>query len=466
VTPARSQDSVAGTRGFARDEQGFAVPVVLVLLLGAMAIVTAIVIAAIQAQSGATRDVQSKAALQAAEGGVSQALLRYNTYNSTANPLTGAFPCITDSGRAATSSGWCPAVSATTTGGSATYSVRPVWTNGTGSSLEIVSQGNSSGITRRVDVLASSASNQQEFINASVLAQTGINMAANAEIHAGSQTNGDIAESSNAKVCGLASVGMGRAMTLAGNAGYWADTACTQPLSASSVGHAILDLPPATDGDAAVNNDDARITNAVNGSGSPADLISGNRADVSWNAATRDLIIDHNTNITLTGTKYSFCHLQLKQNSAIYVTVGQSVSIFIDSPEACNQPSGTTQVELDSNTRITGVGGSPATVGLIMVGSPTLTTNMLMSSNTQVASTCVQNFVIYAPRTEITMNSNSQYCGAVAGHSLTMSSNSQIYTNSASQSYSLPATPPHFTPLHFVECNASTVSPSPPNSGC
>jgi hypothetical protein len=103
-------------------------------------------------------------------------------------------------------------------------------------------------------------------------------------------------------------------------------------------------------------------------------------------------------------------------------------------------------------------------VAVLFVGSPSRLTNLLMSSNTQVAGTCVQNFVIYAPLTHVEMNSNSQYCGAVAGNSIHMDSNAEVFTDSLSQSFVLPGTAPHYVTSKFVECRATGASP--PNSGC
>ena len=103
-------------------------------------------IASVEAQSGTTRDLRSKTALQVAESGVDQALLRYNTYADTGDPLNDAFPCITaDGGRASTSGGWCAGVTAGDGAGTATYYVKPTYTvvGGTSlpASLEIVSVG-------------------------------------------------------------------------------------------------------------------------------------------------------------------------------------------------------------------------------------------------------------------------------------------------------------------------------------
>jgi hypothetical protein len=440
-------------------QHGYVLPMSLFVLLAAFAVVAVGVAASVQAQSGTTRDQRSKAAIQAAEGGVSQALLRYNTYASAVSPLTPGLPCIgpAATATAAGAGGWCAGVTA----GSATYYAHPAAASGT---LEIVSVGNVSGVTRRVDVTATSASGQRMFFTAGVLAEDGITLAANASIQSGVKTNGNMGLSSNAEQCGPASVGLAGSLSLLGNATYFTDSACTAAASASSVGHAPLTLPPVNAGDSAVNNDDARITNAAAGSGSPADLVSGNRADVTWSSTARTLTIDHNSALTLTGTKYSFCRITLLQNSAIYVAAGLTVTMFFDSPELCGLPAGTPQLSLASNSRISPASGNPSSVAMLFVGSPVISTNMQMSSNTQVSGACVQNFVIYAPLTDITLNSNSQYCGAMAGKSIALSSNAHIQTDSVSQAYTLPATAPHYALSRFVECSAAPATP--PNSGC
>jgi len=121
-------------------------------------------------------------------------------------------------------------------------------------------------------------------------------------------------------------------------------------------------------------------------------------------------------------------------------------------------------MDLSSNTRITSATGTPAKVAIYFVGSQTRLTNLLMSSNTQIAGSCVQNFIIYAPLTHIELNSNSQYCGALAGQSLHMDSNAQLFTDADSQAFVLPGTAPHYAVSQFVECTAA--SSSPPNNGC
>jgi hypothetical protein len=468
--------AMTGMCRLAGGERGFAVPTVMFMLLGVFAVVSIGVVASIQAQGGAVRDQKAKSALATAEAGISDAMLHYN---GDFTPSTSQ-PCLVPSGTfvgaaATQGSGWCTAVSGSDGAGTFTYQVKP--TPGTGT-IEIVSSGNVNGVMRRVDVTAKSVSGQQVFFDAGVKTQNGINLDANAEIHSGSATGGDITLASNAKQCGVASVGVGHHLTTAGNAAYYQQTGCTTQLNPSSVTQQDITLPPVNQGDAATHNDNVRITNAVAADGpSPKDLISGNKSDVSWDSTTRQLTIEHNSSLTLTGQTYSFCKLTLNSNSALYVAAGQTVNIYFDSPEHCDVPPGTlpvdnpshpeygtTQMDLSSNTRITSATGTPAKVAIYFVGSQTRLTNLLMSSNTQIAGSCVQNFIIYAPLTHIELNSNSQYCGALAGQSLHMDSNAEVFTDTDSQAFVLPGTAPHYAVSQFVECTAA--SSSPPNNGC
>jgi hypothetical protein len=320
--------------------------------------------------------------------------------------------------------------------------------------------------------MVNKSSSAQFFSDAGVKMQNSIVLDSNAEVHTGSATNGDITLNGNAKQCGPASVGVGHKLKINNNGTYWHDYnpatgTCSGALDTTTVAQQNLTLPPVNQGDAATNNDNFRLTNARSTAvppPTPADLISGTKSDVTWSAATRRLTVDHNTQLHLTGKTYSFCTLTLQQNSALLIPAGNSVNIYFDSPETCGLAANTNQLAMDQNTRITSDTGAAATVAMFFVGSQSIATRAQMSSNTQ-AGTCVQNFVIYAPYTDIEMNSNSTYCGAMAGKSLHMNANTKINIDSTSQSFELPGTLPHYVRSRFVECTASPTS-STPSSGC
>jgi len=173
--------------------------------------------------------------------------------------------------------------------------------------------------------------------------------------------------------------------------------------------------------------------------------------------------------VTLNGTRYSFCKLTMSSNSALYVAAGQTAAIYFDSPEACGYSDGVSQIDMASNTRITSNTNSP--VQLLFMGSDKqpsdtgfLHTTLHLSSNTDINAACEQNFIVYAPRSDIVLNSNSTYCGALAGKTIHLDSNADVRTNGASDGFIIPYTSPHYEIDRFLECSATAANP--PNSGC
>lgn len=448
-------------------EGGFAVPSVLLMTVAAMGVASVGVMTSIQGQSGTARDQESKTALAVAESGVGQALLHYNR---------GVAPCVP-----ATEGDWCgPVTGMSVNGGAVSYWARLASGEecGVGNEVEcveIVSQGTVDGVTRRVDVFASTVATEEStgggpFASASVLSLDTIELDSNSKIHTGTATNGDMILKSNSKQCGQASVGIGKKMETSSNAGYYSDSLCKTKYS--TVLQQELTLPPVNQGDAATNNDNARFF--------ALDTVSGNKADACWSGKTaagkttsscktRELRVDNNSAVTLGGSVYSFCKLTLRSNSALYIAAGADVTIYFDSPEACGYSSGVTQLDLQSNSRITSATGDPISVAMLFVGSETRQTQIQLNSNTSVNGPCEQNFVIYAPRSDIDLDSNSKFCGAVAGKTVHLDSNAEIWTASGSDDFTLPGveipeTVAHYTPYRFVECSAVTASP--PDAGC
>ncbi len=427
-------------------ETGFAVPTVLFMILGTFAVAMVAAVVSVSAQRGTVRDADTKTALAVAEAGVSEALLRYNRV-----PTTGVNTCVVSTAGtilvAPPVAGWCSPVSGTTTQGTFKYSVAP-----SAGQIEIVSVGVSNGVTRRVQVTADSVSGQKVFSDFQVKGRDFISPDSNAEIRADTATNGDMNLLGSAKLCGTGSVGVGRNLTLDSNALHAADTDCT---GTGALLHEPLALPSVNQGDAATVNDNGRFF----------DLDARTGGDkVAWNAATRTLTLSQNSSLTLGGSIYSLCKLEMSSNTAIYVAPGSSVSMYFDSPEACELPSGSVQLNLDSNSRITTTGGGAADFAIFMVGSDVLQTKMQLNSNTQVAGACEQNFVIYAPRTDATFISNSTYCGAIAAKSILLSSNARLYTSSSAKDFVLPGAAPHYEAGAFVEC--ASIEQTPPDAGC
>ena len=293
-----------------------------------------------------------------------------------------------------------------------------------------------------------------------------LDLDSDASITANVATNGDITMDSNSNLtCNYAEIGPGHNVIQGANAHY----TCPAPA------YGTTSLPPVNQGDVATNNSNGRFFSNLGAN--PGDLISGGNGPscpsgyigtkrVCWNASTRHLWFRTGSTKTLTlgGTNYSLCKLTLESNSNLYVAAGQEVNLYFDSPENCSLPNNTTQLLMESNTAISATGGGPANVAILMVGSDTLATNVILSSNTDVNQACEQDFVVYAPRTTLTLRSNSAYCGALAAKSIHLDSNANIRTSVLGSDFVLPNVADHFVGEEFVEC--SSAAASPPDAGC
>lgn len=460
---------VARLRRRLASERGFALPTVMLMTVAAMGMASVAVMTSIQGQSGVVRDQGSKSALGVAESGVEQAMLHYNR---------GVPPC-----EPAVEGEWCgPVTGMSVNGGSVQYWARI----GSGEScqvnevecLEIVSQGTVNGVSRRVDVFSASqlpigSPGGGPFNGAGVLSWDTLTMDSNSKIHTGTETNGDIEiRDGNAKLCGQASVGIGRELKPPEYSGYYTDPLCTT--HNGTVNEQELTLPPVNQEEAATVNDNSRLFNL--------DLVSGTKAEACWSGRDpngnsskycgpeRELFVKNGSAVTLGGRVYSFCKLTLDQNSSLYVEAAANAAIYFDSPEDCGYTKATTQLEVQSNARISAASGKPISIALLFVGSETIPTKVQLNSNTSVEETCDQNFIVYAPRSEVELASNTKFCGAIAGKSVHLNSNAEVWSGSGTKEFKLPGEDPpdavaHYQPFRFVECSGLEAAGSP-DSGC
>jgi hypothetical protein len=460
----------------AKQDGGFTLPMVLLMVLTAFAVASAAVLSSFSAQIGTTRDFQSKDAFAAAEAGAHEGMLRYNATtvsgDSWGQCLPSGTPVSDGSGWS-----WCPTQQAQLPDGS-TYTYRvgfPQQVPGAplpAHTAQIISQGSTNGVTRRIDMTVRSASSQTPFSSAGIVGLNSITLSSNDSLYGNSATNGDLTLSTNDVVCGTVQVGPGRNV-VGGTA------SC--PTGSSSVTQGVTSLPPVNEGDAATNNQNGNFfsVNPV----SPANTNSKRRVcfngrnaagetdtSAATGCGTRELRLRNGSSgvaLTLNGGNYSLCKLTMESGTTLYVANGAKVTFYFDSPEACGYTSATTQLSMDSNTSIQVNGGSAQNMRLLFVGSDTVPTTAVMSSNTTQNVSCNQDFIIYGPRTDIVFASNSYFCGAVAGKTVTSNSNTTVKTSNEATQYTLPGWVDHYGIDDFRECTGpmptGTTSPS---SGC
>jgi hypothetical protein len=447
----------------------------MLMVFAAFALASAAVLSSLSAQRGTTRDFETKDALAAAEAGAHEALLRYNATtvsgDSWGKCLPSGTPISDDAGWS-----WCPAQQATLPDGT-TYTYRvgfPQQAPGAplpAHTAQIISQGDAQGVTRRVDTTIRSASSQTPFSTAGIVGLNAINLSSNDSLSGNSATNGDLTMSTNDTVCGTVQVGPGR--TVVGGTP-------TCPTGTSPVLHGVTSLPPVNQGDVASNNQNSNFfsVNPVSPTNTNAKrrvCFNGRNAAGETDTSTqtgcgpRELRLRQGSSgvgLTLNGGNYSLCKLTMESGTTLYVANGAKVTMYFDSPEACNYTSSATQLSMSSNTSIQVNGGTAQNMRMLFVGSDTIPTTATMSSNTTQDVACNQDFVIYGPRTDMVFASNSYFCGAVAGKTITVSSNTTVKTSNEATQYTLPGWVDHYAIDDFKECTGVMPASGSPSSGC
>ncbi len=445
------RDTQLGRRARLQADGGFALPTVMLGMLAAFGLATAMVVSSVSAGSGTTRDTNTKSAFSVAEAGASQALLRYNSFTTTA-----AKPCVTEgpggqayldeSGALADPpqpTGWCAPVTATTSGGSYRYDIKPG-----AAGILIISTGVFDGITRRIKVGTTYVANPPPsgatpFDTFDVIAKDGITLNSGTRIAANVATNGTLDLNSGSRIyCDNAQYG-----SIVLNSGSSIGCAGTTPN---------IDVPD-------VDTTPYRTTNnnSLIGTG-------------CWNysSVSKWLIVNSGCSITLGQSgvthNYYFCRLELNSGSRLFIRNGATVNIWFGPPNLCGNIDEPLLNNSGSDISPVSISGATTRLTMLVHSYPPKPTKVLFNSG-GLWFDCNHSFLFYAPTTDLTLNSGPHVCGSVAAKSLYMNSGSTISKSVFGANWELPgssgAVTPHFNASDFLECvpvNTSTT----PDTGC
>jgi hypothetical protein len=433
-------------------DAGFALPAVLFLVLAGLAIAAAAVTAALGSQTGVSRDYDVKDALGVAEAGIERTLERYNLSTSLADPCAASCSETLSNGSQYTS--WVQRTPHN-------CASNPPLPHNT---INVVSQGAADGVTRRIYTSAKSATSSCPFLEAGVIGLNSIQLDSNATITADVATNGNIVMDDNSNLEGCAQVGEGYAVTGAGVDGW---TCSTGPV------YGTTSLPPVNQGDVVTNNQNSTLLSHISGKKTDACfsgyLANGTASTVCGQPGSRELVLTNNVTLTLTSGNYSLCRLDLISTASLQIAAGAIVRIYFDDPNDCGYAAGdprNEQLKLSSNSKITVTGGNPGHVALLFVGSETIPTWLNLKSNTVSKTSCSQDFVVYGPRTDILINSNAWYCGAIAGKTIDVDSEAEITISNEASSFDVNAADDHYYPEEFKECAGAAAAYTTPFASC
>jgi len=443
------------------DDRGIALPVTISVMFMVAGLATMTARAAITSDHQSLRDRNVKQAFQAANAGVEAVMYRTNLMQpgsqqcAVKNPSNGALHVTALQG-----DGWCEPQTEDLGSGEA-YTVRV--SGGTslqvnGQSLvqrRIVSVGTANGVQRRALLRANAATGEPVFPQGYAgVSLDGLNLPNSVQVTGGVGSNGDIYLRNSAHVCGTVTPGPGRTVEIRNSASVCAGS-LTTPAQQS------FNLQPVDQGDAATNNDNARIGNPPQ----PTSLDPCTDCDgIDWDPSTRLLRLRNNSTLTLGGGVYSFCGIELENTAQLKIParpLGTGIRIFVDSPEHCGG-AGTGSVSVRNSATILNLNADPTTFQLYVVGSSTIPTEVAFDG-----VDLAQNLVmaVYAPYSTIRIKGDTTLSGAIASKSIDLQNSTRIDYHERIADITTGSPLRLYRPEHYLECT-STPPGAQPDSGC
>ncbi|HET8863545.1 MAG TPA: hypothetical protein VFM94_09880 [Solirubrobacterales bacterium] len=443
-----------------------ALPTALLATTASLALGGAAVMSTVDVQRGSKRDNGSKSAIAAADAGANVAMMRLNRH---AILLNNEKPCLKLNGKGEFEAGtapasepaWCAPVEGEV--GDASYTYRVSAYNSGAGAVDVVSTGKANEVTRRIELsldesnlwtgvtkedlikkelelaekkgtssselkqLQEKLKKAQEEVSksggiAGLVGREGIVSSGNADIKVGVATNGNLTTSGNTSICGSIQVGIGK---------KWEKTGNASQCSGYSVTQGTMELPAVSSfmpSNIATQNSNGRITACAKKNPLPEcqkDTYNGSWSSTDpFNPTNRSISLSGNTILTLGGSDYWVCSIQLSGNSKLIMAKGAHVRFFFDTPEHCGTSN---QISMSGNNEITATGYQPSlgqfdVPGFYLLGSKTYASQVSLSGN----SSTTNEFVIYAPESTINVSGNATFKGIIAGKQINWSGNGKI----------------------------------------
>jgi hypothetical protein len=281
-----------------------------------------------------------------------------------------------------------------------------------------------------VDAAASTGT--PAFAGGSLIGLDNLNFSGNAQVQGPMRTNGNVTVSGSATCNGDATVGGGIVPS---------PDVCNGQVQPGSTTLGPVDL-----GNVWNTNDNARLSDG-------RDVIQSNRT--VWNPTTRTLTLRNKDAVTLGGSNYAICKLDMTGGTLI-AAQGTRVRIYFAGPDLCG---GETQPIYMTGGRIATTSGNPDDLALLVVGSGTVATTVEMRGNG-----AVNQLLLYAPRSTAVLNGTADFMGAFAAKALTFNGTGNITGVDSALTFTTPVEF-LFKQTRFVEC-VGPLTTTAPGQGC
>ena len=445
-----------------RGERGLALPLSLAVLFTTSGLAVLAARGAIVSNTQTQRDKNLKGAAQAAGAGVEAALFRINRMQP------GAQQCVVKSASSGAlevaglaADGWC-APQTEHLGDGSSFSVRvsgasTVTANGqTLAERRVVATGIAGPVKRRVRLRMDAATGAPVFaLGYAAVSLASVDYSNSVRVTGGLGSNGNIYLKNSVEVCGPATAGPGKSLFVRHSASV-CPTYSTAPAQTS------FNLQPVDQGNAPTVNDNARI-------GSPPASLRDDPCtsceSVQWDPQTRVLVLRNNATLTLGGSVYSFCRLDLDNSAQLKIATrtSGSVRIFVDAPENCGGGSGMGSVEVRNYATIVNLNPSPATLQLYVVGSEAVDTDVEFANAADFQPDLVM--AIFAPYSTVTLKNSVQLTGAIAARSVVLQNSASVAYHQGIAEITTGSPIRLYRDEGVVECTSEPTGPAP-DSGC
>jgi hypothetical protein len=442
-------------------DRGVALPVTVSVMFMVAGLATVTARAAITSDHQSLRDRNTKQAIQAANAGLEAAMYRTNLMQPGSlqcageNALDGSLIVTGVEGN-----GWC-AEQTEDLGNGQSYAVRV----SAGSSLHVngqslvqrrfVSTGAANGVRRRVMLRSNAATGEPVFPQGYAgVSLDGLDLPNSVQVQGGVGSNGDILLRNYAYVCGNVTPGPGKSVQIRNSASV-CPTGSTTPAQQS------FNLQPVDQGDAPTNNDNARIGSPPQ----PTSLDPCTDCDgITWNPSTRILQLRNNSTLTLGGSVYSFCGIEIENTAQLKIParpLGTGIRIFVDSPESCGG-AGTGSVSVRNSATIVNLNSDPTTFQLYLVGSSSIPTTLAFDGIDLAADLVM---AVYAPFSTIRIRGSSHLSGAIASKSIDLQNSARLTYHQRIEDITTGSPLRLYRPEQYLECTAVPTG-TLPDSDC
>jgi hypothetical protein len=447
------------------EQGGFAMPVVIAVSSLLMLVAAAAVTSGLSSTTSSNRDRQVKVSRQAADAGLELALYHLNAV------LAGeAQPCaardaagnFTLTGYAAGGQ-WCAPVTDTMADGSKVEYQVSAETSIPGTHPEqvtrkIVATGTYLGQKRRVYTEIRAIRGIVGFGIYGIAARDQITLINNVRIGTEThpvdvRTNGDILMQNDVQLCGNVTPGPGKTLTQTDHAEICPGKSTTPATSQLQFEEF------AAQHDAAWNvNDNSRLGCG----GGPGKDACYDPANIKWDASKRELIVEDDAELTLSGSVYSLCRLNLKNNSRLFIAPrppNSPIKIYFNSPSNCGGI--TENIMIENGWGVTNNNADPTTLQFFVRGDASTPTRVNIKNNT--VNSAATPMMLYAPNSEVILENNAMISGGLVGKTVLIKNNVQFNYDPNS------LMPPISTALVYQPTQHRECSPEPsgaPDSGC